>query len=163
MKKGTTLFLKFALVVIAIPVAIICLYGMPVLAIEAFTHMNGENVLPFIMLGIVAVATLSAIPYYHALYQSYKLLRLIETKEAFSSTAVTALRKIKKDAFVISLLFTAGLPLIFMAAQWDDAPGLVLLGMVIVGASIVVGVFAAVLEALLQEAITYKTEIEWTI
>ena len=77
--------------------------------------------------------------------------------------SVQALRKIKKSAFWISLFYTIGLPLIFMVAQWDDAPGLVLIGVVIVGASIVVGVFAAVLEALLQEAITYKTENELTI
>ncbi|MFC4353816.1 DUF2975 domain-containing protein [Chryseomicrobium palamuruense] len=163
MKKGTTLLLKLALLVIAIPVAIICLYAMPLLAVEAFDHMNGENVLPFIMLGIVAVAILSAFPYYNALYQSYTLLKLIEKKEAFSGASVLALKKIKKSAFLVSLLFTIGLPFIFMVAQWDDAPGLVLIGMVIVGASIVVGVFAAVLEALLQEAITYKTENELTI
>lgn len=163
MKKGTTTLLKIALVVIALPVAIICFYLMPLLAIEAFQHMNGENVLPFIMLGIVVVALLSAIPYYNALYQAYKLLRLIETNSAFSDDSVLALKKIKKSAFWISLFFTLGLPCIFMVAQWDDAPGLVLIGMVIVGASIVVGVFAAVLEALLQEAITYKTENELTI
>ncbi len=163
MKKGTTLFLKAALLIIALPVAVICIYLMPQLIMEAFDHMNGENVLPFIILGLVTVALLSAIPYYIALFQAYKLLRLIETSDAFSSASVQALRKIKKSAFWISLFYTIGLPFIFMVAQWDDAPGLVLIGMVIVGASIVVGVFAAVLEALLQEAITYKTENELTI
>lgn len=163
MKKGTTLFLKFALVVIALPVAAIILILMPQLVIAAFEHMNGEDVLPFLMLGMVTIASLSAIPYYNALYQAFKLLKLIETSAAFSDASVAALRKIKKSAFLISLLYTIALPMIFSVAQWDDAPGLVLIGMVIVGASIVVGVFAAVLEALLQEAITYKTENELTI
>lgn len=163
MKKGTTLFLKAALVAIALPVAALCIFLLPQLVLEAFEQMNGENVLPFIILGLVTVALLSAVPYYIALFQAYTLLRLIETSEAFSMASVQALRKIKKSAFWISLFYTIGLPLIFMVAQWDDAPGLVLIGMVIVGASIVVGVFAAVLEALLQEAITYKTENELTI
>lgn len=163
MKKGTTLFLKAALVMIALPVAALCIFLLPKLILEAFEQMNGENVLPFIILGLVTVALLSAIPYYVALFQAYTLLRLIETSEAFSMASVQALRKIKKSAFWISLFYAIGLPLIFMVAQWDDAPGLVLIGMVIVGASIVVGVFAAVLEALLQEAITYKTENELTI
>ncbi|WP_342527663.1 DUF2975 domain-containing protein [Chryseomicrobium sp. FSL W7-1435] len=163
MKKGTTFFLKIALLVIALPVAVICFYAMPLLAIEAFSYMNDENTLPFIMLGLVAAALLSAIPYYSALFQAYKLLRLIETNAAFSDASVRALKKIKRSGLWISFLFTLALPLIFMVAQWDDAPGLVLIGMVIVGASVVVAVFAAVLEALLQEAITYKLENELTI
>lgn len=163
MKKGTTVLLKIALVVIALPVAGLCLYALPLLAMEAFTQMNGENILPFILLGLVTAALLSAIPYYIALFQAYRLLRLIETNGAFSAASVGALKKIKRSGLWISFLYTLALPLIFIVAQWDDAPGLVLIGMVIVGASLVVSVFAAVLEALLQEAITYKTENELTI
>ncbi|MGM0854738.1 MAG: DUF2975 domain-containing protein [Bacillota bacterium] len=51
----------------------------------------------------------------------------------------------------------AVLPFTFIIAQWDDASGLVLIGMVIVGVSLVIAVFAAVLERLLQEAITIKS------
>ena len=50
-----------------------------------------------------------------------------------------------------------------MIAQWDDAPGLALIDLVIIGASMVIAVFAAVLQRLLQEAIDIKTENDLTV
>ncbi len=55
------------------------------------------------------------------------------------------------------------LPLIYIIAEWDDAPGLILIGMVFVGASLVIAVFAAVLRRLLQEAIQIKSENDLTV
>ncbi|OXS78681.1 DUF2975 domain-containing protein [Domibacillus enclensis] len=163
MKKGTTFFLKLAVVFIGLPIVVLCLYLLPQLAIEAMSHLSDGPTLASIILGLLFIMYVTAIPYFNALYQAFKILTYIDTNEAFSPLSVTALRKIKKDAFFISGLYTLALPLIFMVAQWDDAPGLVLIGLVIVGASLVIGVFAAVLERLLQEAIAFKKENELTI
>ena len=43
-------------------------------------------------------------------------------------------------------------------AEMDDAPGIILIGMVVIFASMVIAVFAAVLQRLLQEAIDIKSE-----
>ena len=48
-------------------------------------------------------------------------------------------------------------------AEVDDAPGLIILGMVIIFASMVIAVFAAVLQRLLQEAINIKSENDLTV
>ncbi len=50
------------------------------------------------------------------------------------------------------------MPLVFLVARKDDAPGLVIVGMILIFASIVIAVFAAVLKRLLQEAIDIKSE-----
>jgi hypothetical protein len=55
------------------------------------------------------------------------------------------------------------MPLMIYAAQRDDAPGVVLLGLVFIFATLVVGVFAAVLERLLQNAIDIKSENDLTV
>jgi hypothetical protein len=48
-------------------------------------------------------------------------------------------------------------------AEVDDAPGLILVGMVPIFTSLVIAVFAAVLQRLLQEAIDIKSENDLTV
>jgi hypothetical protein len=50
------------------------------------------------------------------------------------------------------------LPFVYLVADLDDAPGLMIIGMVPIFASLVIAVFAAVLQKLLQEAIDIKSE-----
>jgi Protein of unknown function (DUF2975) len=63
----------------------------------------------------------------------------------------------------ISGLYMVILPFVFMVADLDDAPGLVIIGMVPVFASLVIAVFAAVLQRLLKEAIDIKSENDLTV
>ncbi|WP_230161691.1 DUF2975 domain-containing protein, partial [Peribacillus simplex] len=100
----------------------------------------------------------SAIPFYFALYQAFKLLSYIDKNKAFSELSVRALKTIKNCAITISVLYVAGMPLFYLLAEMDDAPGIILIGMVVIFASMVIAVFAAVLQRLLQEAIDIKSE-----
>ena len=105
----------------------------------------------------------SVIPFFVALYQAFKLLSYIDKSQAFSDVSVTALKKIKFCALTISGLYVVVLPFVFLVAELDDAPGLVIVGMVPVFASMVIAVFAAVLQRLLQEAIAIKIENDFTV
>lgn len=51
----------------------------------------------------------------------------------------------------------------YLFADKDDAPGVIVIGLVIIFASIVIGVFAAVLQKLLKEAIDIKLENDLTV
>lgn len=117
----------------------------------------------YVVLGILLIMYISAIPFYLALYQGLKLLNYIDRNEAFSELSVKALRKVRNFSAVISGLYILALPLIYIVADWDDAPGLLLIGMVIIGSSMVIAVFSAVLKKLLQEAIRIKTENDLTV
>ncbi|MEH7381212.1 DUF2975 domain-containing protein [Bacillus sp. JJ1533] len=163
MERSSTLILKIAVFVMGIPVLALCLFLLPRIADIAFGEAGGGATLGYMVLGILTLMYVSAIPYYVALYQAFKLLTYIDKNIAFSDLSVSALKKIRNCAITISCLYLAALPFIFVIAQWDDAPGLVLIGMVVVGASMVIAVFAAVLKKLLQEAIRIKTENDLTV
>ncbi|TWJ96497.1 hypothetical protein CHCC20487_0827 [Bacillus licheniformis] len=105
----------------------------------------------------------AAIPFYFALYQAFKLLSYIDQNKAFSELSVRALKNIKYCAITISILFAAGMPLFYLIAEMDDAPGIILIGLVLIFASMVIAVFAAVLQRLLQEAIDIKSENDLTV
>ena len=125
-------------------------------------QQNGSE-LAYVVFGLLIIMYVSAIPFYFALYQAFKLLSYIDRNLAFSQISVTALKKIKNCAITISGLYVVALPLIYIIAEWDDAPGLILIGIVIVVASMVIAVFAAVLQRLLQEAINIKSENDLTV
>ncbi|SEJ44358.1 Protein of unknown function [Bhargavaea ginsengi] len=163
MKKGSTLLLKLAVIVMGIPVLLIAVLILPKIVLEAMGFIGEGMQLPWIVLGLMAIMYISAIPFYMALYQALKLLGYIDRNEAFSELSVESLKKIRNCAVTISALYVAALPLIFMIAEWDDAPGLALIGLVIVGASLVIAVFAAVLQRLLKQAIDIKRENELTV
>lgn len=160
MKRGSTIFLKIAVICIGLPVLALCLFVLPVIAREA---AGSETEFAYVMYGILAVMYAAAIPFFAALYQAFKLLNYIDKNKAFSELAVRALKVIKYCAVAISVLYVAGMPLFYILAELDDAPGVILIGAGFVFAPAVVAVFAAVLQKLFQHAIDIKSENDLTV
>ncbi|WP_010531351.1 DUF2975 domain-containing protein [Lentibacillus jeotgali] len=163
MKKGSTFFLKIAVIFIGIPVLALCIFLLPQIANEATLQAGRDSELAYVVFGMLIIMYAATIPFYFALYQALRLLSYIDKNQAFSHISVRALKNIKNCAITISGLYVVALPLVYIIAEWDDAPGLILIGMVIIGASIVIAVFAAVLQKLLQEAIDIKSENDLTV
>ncbi|EJS69383.1 DUF2975 domain-containing protein [Bacillus cereus] len=160
MKQGSTLFLKTVVILIGIPVLAMCIFLVPKIgnfAAELYPDIAFIKYLVFINL----YAT--AIPFYYALYQAFKLLSYIDKNNAFSELSVSALKNIKYCAMTISVLYVLGMPLFYLIAERDDAPGFIIIGMIMVLASMVIAVFAAVLQRLLQDAIDIKSENDLTV
>ena len=158
MKRGSTLFLKLAVIFMGIPVLAMCLFLLPQMANEANEAAERGSDIAFVVYGILMVMYVSAVPYYIALYQSFNLLSYIDKNQAFSELSVIALKKIKNCAVIISGLYVVALPFVYIMAEVDDAPGLIIVGMIPIFAALVIAVFAAVLQRLLKEAIDIKEE-----
>ena len=158
--KRETFFLKMALILIGIPILVLCLFLVPKIAsFAADLYPNFTYIYALVSIDLYA----TAIPFYFALYQAFKLLTYIDQNKAFSELSVKALRNIKYCAIIISLLYTAGMPLFYLMGEKDDAPGIIVLGMIMVFVSMVIAVFAAVLEKLLKNAMDIKSENDLTV
>ncbi|MDF2947144.1 MAG: hypothetical protein K0S51_1823 [Bacillales bacterium] len=160
MKQGSTLFLKLALILMGFPALALSVFILPEFANFAVELYPDHFYLKYLIY-INLYATL--IPYYFALYQAFKLLGFIDRNEAFSELSVRALKKIKYCAIAYSSLYVMSLPFFYLIAEKDDAPGLILIGMAFIFASMVVSVFAAVLQKLLKDAIDIKSENDLTV
>jgi Protein of unknown function (DUF2975) len=99
---------------------------------------------------------MTEIPFFLALYQSFRLLGLIENKDALSEDAVKSLGRIKLNALVITLLYVSGA--LFLFSQKALHPGVAIIGIVIIFTSVTISVFAAVLQGLLGHALKFKSE-----
>ncbi len=160
MKKGSTLFLKGVLIFISLVVLALCIFALPTMTRGAAAEF--PPIAPLreaILFGLY----LTAIPFFTALYQAFELLNYIDKNIAFSTLSVKALKYIKYSALVMSGLYMLGMPVAVLVAEWDDAPGLVIFAFLAACSPIVIAVFAAVLEKLVQSAIDLKSENELTV
>jgi hypothetical protein len=153
MKRGSTLFLRGVVVLIGVIVLALCILTSP-----ALIKGQLDEYAP-----VLVCLYVSVIPFFFALFQSFKLLNLIDVNQAFSDLAVAALGKIKYSALSISILYALGSPYLFMVADQDDSPGVFGIGLVLVFATLVIATFAAVLQKLLQNAIDIKSENDLTV
>lgn len=158
--KRETLFLKAVIILMAIPVLAVCIFV--VLPLSSFV----AEIIPqwaFLQYVFLIAMYLTAVAYFTALYQTLKLLGYIDKNIAFSERSVKALKNIKYCAIAITVLYILCLPIILYMAQVDDAPGLGGIGMIITFGAMVIAVFAAVLQKLLQNAIDIKSENDLTV
>lgn len=160
MKHGSTLFLKLAIVIFGLLVLTLCVFLVPAVDREwageypAVAYMK----LP-VLIGIIV----TALPFFFALLQGLKLLGYIDHGKAFSEQSVSALRNIKYAGAFIGLVYAAGMPLIYYIGDIEDAPGLIVLGMIFTVAPLIVAAFAAVLQRLVQHAVSIKSENDLTV
>lgn len=154
MKLGSTIFLKAVVILIGLIVLAVCAFALPAGIASDKTGYYWP-----ILLGLYV----PAVPFFFALYQAIKLLGYIDHGKAFSPDSVSALKYIKYCGLAISALFTAGMPYIFYAADRDDAPGVALVGFIIIGASFVIATAAALFQRLFQSAVDIKSENDLTV
>lgn len=153
MKQKSTFFLKTAIMIIGLPILALSLFGAYLLI------QNPANPkYAFILYPIVIGLYSSTVPFYMALYKAFKLLTYIDQGIAFSERSEGALKHIKYYTSAFCLIYVALLPMVFLLAEKDDAPGIILLGLVPIFASLILAVFAAVLQRLFKEAIEIKSE-----
>jgi hypothetical protein len=154
MKHGSTLILKAVISLIGAGVFALCVFLLPAGILSDKTGYYRP-----ILIGMYV----PAIPFFFGLYQGLKLLSLIDRNKVFSELSVKALRTIKFSAAIVSALYTLGLPYIYYIAEKDDAPGVMLIGLIFTFVPLIISVFAAVFEKMLQDAIVIKSENDLTV
>jgi len=158
MRKGTTAFLKIAIFMIGLFVIVFCSFWLPGLASDA-EKMNPEYA--YLKLPVLLGLYITAIPFFLALNRAWRLLNDIESGNAFSERSVTFLRHIKNCATTIMIMYISGI--LLLAVNNALHPGIAVVGIIIIFATLVIAVFAAVLQELLRSALEIKEENDLTV
>lgn len=141
-------FLKVISVLAVIPPLFLCIYFFPKIVIEGIDLSSPYA--PYMIVIMISVYFIS-VPYSYAFYITYKLLCLIEKREFFTKESEANLTKINKLAYLAAVFFTIDLPFVYILADMDDAPGLVMVGLFLTIFSLAIGVFASVLKKVVVE------------
>jgi hypothetical protein len=160
MKQGSTWFLRGVIILMGAVALAVCIFALPSIKEGANAEFPGATNWLYVLIGGLYA---SAVPFFVALYQSFKLLNFIDKNTAFSQASVSALKNIKYCGIAVSICYLAGVPYLFHVAEVDDAPGLGLMALAFVCVPLVITMFAAVLEKLLQNAINIKSENDLTV
>jgi DUF2975 family protein len=158
MKKGSTLFLKFVICVIAIG-ALIWLIWFPQLEGRA----ANLDLISIYKDPLIIYAYIGSIPFFVGLYQAFKLLGYIDGNKVFSQSSVNAMKNIKYCAITFSGFIVLGILYIRLFVRGDDPAGVTALGIFTTFASIVIATAAAVFQRLLQNAVDLKSENDLTV
>lgn len=153
-QRGPTLILKVTLLLISLAALAFC-------GFMVYLLFESDDIGAFkpVLLGVL----LTSIPFFFGTFEGFKLLGYIDANNAFSDSSIRALKKIKIYAIVVSSFYVLLMPYIYYIAERDDAPGGILMGMVLVAAPAVVAVIAATLQQLLRNAIDLKSENDLTV
>ena len=151
-----TKFLKAVLVGMSLPVIALCIFVVPSMGTAAAEWLPA---FPFIQYTTWFALYVSGIVYFIALYKTWRLLTQIDEGNAFSAQSMKALNDIKICGFTISMLHFTVLPVFYLFAEVDDAPGVIFVGLFVPIASLVIAVFASLLKRLVTEAITRQTAL----
>lgn len=160
MKRVSTIFLRTAIVLISLGILAICVLLIPRLWLDIDSGYMDYAYAVYI---VFVALYLAAIPFFVGVYGAWRLLDYIDRGQAFTVQTVKAVRMIAIGAGVVSVIYFVSLPFFYVWADRDDAPGLVIIGMVLAGVPLVISVFAALLARLIAEATTIKTENELTV
>lgn len=158
MKRYSTIFLRIAIFAAG---AVVIALGFFAAWLAVKTDSSKYIIWSRVFLGGVCAA---AVPFFIALYQSFNLLRYIDTNRTFSEVSVKALTVITRSALAEFIICTlAGVPFAYIIADMTDAPGIMLIGAAISGVAFVIFVFASVLARVLRDALVLKSENDLTI
>lgn len=153
-QKSSTMFLRATILGLGLLVIALCMFALP-----AGIRSDNTGLYKNILIGMY----ITVIPFFIALLQTLKLLKYIDQNKAFSKASVAALKRIKHCAVAITIMYALALPYIYYVADKDDAPGVMVLGLVFVFAPLAIAVFAAVLQKLLHNAMIIKVENDLTV
>lgn len=160
MQKSSTTFLKTVIYLMGLIMIALSVILIP----QIIIHISDSSAMvKWIIYPIVIGVFFTTIPFYLALYQALKLLRLIDQNQTFSEEAVFTLKRIKQCALTITGIYILTMPFIYLFAEKDDAPGVIIIGMVPLFVSFVVAVFASLLQKLFKNALEIKTENDLTV
>lgn len=157
MNRGSTIFLRLVISLIATAALAVCVFALPrMIAHEAAKTPDTAWQIYVFLVGAYLQASL----FLYGLYQAFRLLSYIDRDQAFSDLAVRALRHIQNSASLIGVLMVVGIAwLLFLnVGTGDDAAGPVMVGLMGTFASSVVVAVAAVLKTQVQKAIGTKKE-----
>lgn len=160
MKRTSTIFLRTAIVFMGLGVFALCTLLLPVLWGDVAANFPEYSYAAYAVFSAMFVA---AVPFFVGLYSAWRLLALIDKGMPFTKESAKTVKTIMYAAASISVIYIVNMPFFYVWGDTKDAPGLIVIGLVLVGAPMVIAVFASLLHRLISEASHLKSENELTV
>ena len=159
MKRGSIVFLKIVILLIAVVTLAALLWEPQLEGVNA----HATNFEIYFKDPFLALVYAGSIPFFIALYQTFKVLEYTRQNNVFSQMTLKAVRTIKYCAIAIICFVAAEELFIMLNHGSDDPAGGVFMGIIITFGSLVIATVATVFEKILRNAVDMKSENDLTI
>lgn len=157
MMKLKTFFFKGVILLLAI----ILLFVTFLLTIQITTGERNEITLALKI--FYATIILTDFFAFSALRILYKMVTLIGHEQAFSNQILPLVTKLNRQILLVAVSFCGILPFVYQMTQNEDAPGIMILGLMLVSIPFSLVVFGKIVEELFKQAVNLKKEQDLTI
>lgn len=130
-----------------------------ILAFQFFKEGVGKPVVVIFFSSVI----LSVILGFRVLFLLNQILTCIEHLEAFSQKTLQLVSKVKNTILTISFFFLGILPFFYQVADSEDAPGVMVIGLVVAMIPFVAYIFSQIVEELFKNATSLRIDSELTI
>ncbi len=147
-KRGPTAFLQFAITIIGLAAVAVLLWEPQIEGRNAnatFFEIYFKD--PFL-----ALVYVGSIPFFVALYQTFKIFGLAGQDKIFSKEVIKSFRMIKYSALTIICFVAVAEIIIFLTHGNDDPAGGYFMGLIITFGSLIVAAAATMVERIIQDA-----------
>lgn len=158
MKRMTIPLFQIGVLFITLCILLLCIFWLPSTA--AFFAEDAPEY-AYLRYPLLIGIYLTVLPFLFAIVEVLKLSRRVAVNDAFSDQSVKHLKHIKISAVLITLMYLAGF--LVLSQLVDLSPGIGLLGILIMLASLMIGLIAGILEELLRKALAIKEENDLTV
>lgn len=142
MKGNSTFLLKVVSFVIVIPMLSLFILLLPWVISGLTEVIPVSNYVKY--LGFIGLYG-AMVPFCFGVYQVIKLLNYMKNKVS-SELYLETVKNIKYASITVSFLYVLGMPLLFLMADKDDSPGILLFGLIVFLVNCMSAIFSAVFE-----------------
>lgn len=147
--------LRAALVIIGL-LALLLMTGI---SIQFFQATDKNLIVDLFFLVIVATFFLG----FRVLFFLNHILSCIKGPDAFSNKTLKLVVQVKNTILAISVIMLGILPFFYRAADIEDAPGVMVIGLIIVMIPFIAYIFSQIVEELFKKATSIQVESDLTI
>ncbi len=141
MHKLPTVVLRIIIILSTAAGLLACVFMLPALGAELVKNLTGSAFAPYLLIIGLYAATLC---FFFALFQFWLLLNAVDQDNTLPAKRLKAIRF---SAIAFSVLYAlCAMPIVLLAAELDDAPGLILMGAFLDAFPIGIAAVAAILE-----------------
>jgi hypothetical protein len=150
------LALKIFLILAALPILYLDIFIFP--SLLELSVYSEYPLIGYVVVLIISVYFLT-LPYFLSLYKAFKLLILIERNEFFSIKSLSHLKLIMISAYSAALILLVDMPILYLIVDYDDSPGLLLMGLFVLALVIFTAIFISVLRSVIKSKVLENESI----
>ena len=155
MKKFNLWFIRILAVALGIGLLVVDGYFLPIFI---YNLMRSTYELRLYLLLVFIAIYLVSIPLLTMYYYSFKFMNIIDKHEVYTLRSINILQVIRICAFSATLILSIGAVFLYFIIEYEDAPGVLFVWLIIVVLSFVIGVIVSLIRQFILEEIRFEDD-----